>query len=303
MLSAWKSLFDRETHRLRTGRAPTPLLTSLENPDRYQYESAHKNTSRFSPPSSADSPSLAGSSINAHRYSSGEKSGSASTNTNFNMTELEDLARRPIYNRAGDGKWLPTPSGVRRSSNSPESASLVVASTTPSRSATPALSVLTDSQVHHLHPTSLSRRRSPRPPSRRFSQTQPESSADSNIPRSYIPMRDAPSPPYSPSRSSVIAPRHNIVQPHARARTASPTDFVLSRSAPGEGVQKSNSSKVRGRISAPIPSSFVHVGGTSRFADDFGRNAGAIGGGVQRSGSQRSGSSGLAMHPVEESDL
>ena len=108
-------------------------------------------------------------------------------------------------------------------------------------------------------------------------------------------MRNAPSPPYPPSRSSIVANEYIHAQLLSHTPADSPTDPALS----GFGVHKSNSVEVRGRILAPIPASFVHVGGA--FQDHRGENRNLVNAIIGRA--SRSGSGGLGMHPVTEHDL
>jgi hypothetical protein len=167
-----------------------------------------------------------------------------------------------------------------------DSSSSATPSTSNSRADTPILPTFSDAQPLHQTPLHSPRGMSPQPSSRRLSQVQPEISTDV-IPHSYTPMRDAPSPPFSPSRSTVLAkytPSRFSMVPTAVGRNS-----TQSRSS----FQKTGSTKVRGRISSPIPASFMHVTGAFHNPDEEG--------GPQRGGSRGRGP--LSMHPVDEHNM
>jgi hypothetical protein len=177
-------------------------------------------------------------------------------------------------------------SGVYRSSNFFHNRSSTTPSVSDSCAETLILPISSDAQPQRQPPFSISPGISPQPSSRRLSQIQPETSTDAR-PRSYTPMRDAPSPPFSPSRTAILAK-------YSPARfSTTPTVTNRGSAQSGLSIQKTNSSKVRGRISSPVPTSFVHVTGAFMDRDEEM--------GVLRSGSRGSGP--LSMNPVEEHDL
>ena len=290
MLSAWRSLFRRSTQFLRKGRPSIPQLTSLDNPENCHSPSLSRNTPLSSSEFSADTSSTRSNPINAQTHRGSAESGiSASASANGNMTEMGAPAYCLMHEQVKNATGIMSPPDVQRFDSSFRHDSSVAPSTTHPRSQIPILDISTNIESYRLPPSSL-----------RLVQHQSKSVSDSNHPRSYTPMRNAPSPPYPPSRSSIVANEYIHAQLLSHTPADSPTDPALS----GFGVHKSNSVEVRGRILAPIPASFVHVGGA--FQDHRGENrnlVNAIIGRASRSGSQRCGSGGLGMHPVTEHDL
>lgn len=153
--------------------------------------------------------------------------------------ELNTLGKRPTFERVTSETGLLTPPGTTRFNNGIwETGS----SQGASRAETPTIQeeALGPLPRSPTHPTI-------QPSTRRLSQIQPISSSGG----SYTPTREAPSPPlrrFLPSDRFSSAP--TVVD---RSSTASGKSWL--------SIQRTTSSKTKGRISAPIPQSFVHVDG------------------------------------------
>lgn len=285
MISAWKSLFYRGTHFLRKSRPPTPQLTSLDEPEKYMPPARRKHVPLLSSHFSAGIPTTIMTSADVRRHS-----GTESTTRAANATELGILSQRPTYERVTSETGLLTSPGAQNFISFLANDS----SAATSRLATPLPEQEPEMYARHYPlAASLPRSTSPQPSSRRLSQIQPEGILDGEPSRSFAPTRDAPSPP-SPLSRSPFSPKYN-------SSSTSPTTAASAVGGSLNLAPSAGARTVRGRISAPIPTSFVHVGGA--FGVRGSEGEGSEYGGVQRSSSRGSGSGGLGMHPVKERDL
>jgi len=229
MLHSWLALFRRLFYRaLHKGRPPTPQLTSLENPEKYQSRSPRKMLQALG----GDSSTLESSSSDAYTSDAGGVDG----------MELEQIEKQPPFERVTSVTRLPTSPG-------PQGANSFRHETT-SR-----LDSMSSSCTETTMIPEEDKQPPPRPAVFGLSQVQPE--ASSRRPDAYIPSREAPSPPSRPS-SALIA----LAKSPPAARLSAPATAVdRTPTLSGPTVQRTTSSKVRGRISAPLPASFVHVNG------------------------------------------
>jgi hypothetical protein len=302
MLSAWISLFRRSTHFFHTSRPATPQLTSLETPATRQSSSPRKRVSLFSSTFSAETFSKAGSSTNALRHSVGADSAisiKASANTSGNTSAIGVLAHCPPYERVTGETGLLTLPIAQRFNSFLETENSVVLSATTSHSNTSVPGNSKNGQSDLFPPYSTSHGSSFQSSSRPL--PQPGSSFDSDYPRYYTTMRDAPPPPGLPSSSNIAATKYVPTQSSTDLSTESPRDHPLSKFGLAHNVQKFKASKVKSNIAAPLPASFVHVDGAFLNCGETTNITDGVG--VKRSGSQKSRISGLRMHPVEDSDL
>ncbi|KAF2241636.1 hypothetical protein BU26DRAFT_525138 [Trematosphaeria pertusa] len=236
MVSAWTALFRRAFNFLRTkGRPSSPELTSLEHPERYLPPSPSKRLP-FSA-FSADTPNTEASSI--------------SMQTTGPITEMQTLSQRPGFERVKSEIGLLQAPGPQRVQSFFENNS----SASSSRVEMPTIPIHPPST-----PESLANDLSP---PRRYSESQIQ---PPDMSRSYTPMRDAPTPP---PRSLSAASR---VPPSPILTTST---VKRSSTLSGLSIQKTNSSKLRGRISTPIPGTFVHVNGA--WMDGRKREGGPLG--------------------------
>lgn len=249
MLHAWVSLIQRfyraTRHRLaHRGRPPTPQLTNLENADKYMpSESPSKIISIFSNEAGSGS------------HLSKERSAGTAVETRAVGTELNNVSRedkRPTFERITSETGLLTPPDINRF-NSKLCESEISQGT--SRAETP--------ETDDIAPEAPSMQSHVRPSTRRLSQIQPDFSSGAS--RSYIPSREAPSPP--PRQASV---KVQSIERSGNVRTV--VDKTSDTNLDGKNnpnFQRTKSGKLRGRISAPVPQSFVHVNGA--FVEQDGR--------------------------------
>lgn len=193
MLLAWRDFIKSLVHHARTGRPPTPQLTSLENPDRYI------------PPSPCKRPPF------VSAFSADTPSSVSSQEQRDQTAELDNIAPVGVHHRASYERIT---SETRFLAGPPKDQIISIfeaSSEEPSRNSTP-------------------------PPHNPY------------IP--YSPTREAPTPPpHSFSRSS-----KNSVKASKRTSSNPRASSTLS-------IQRTNSSKLRPRISGPVPGTFVHVSG------------------------------------------
>ena len=254
MLQAWISLlrrfYNHVRHRmLHRGRPPTPQLTSLGDADRYQSSRAPQKLASFF-----------SNEITSPSNSSKERSIGTGTDGAPTGTELQNISKlekRPTFERVTSDTGLLSPLGTA-SLNHPTW-----------RSGTPQSISRTGTPTIEEEGSALSPSPSPSPQAQhRLSQIQPDTSSDPS--HSYVPSREAPSPP----------PRHSVKMRPSERFSNAPT-VVARMSATSAGgksnlsIQRTASSKVRGRISAPVPQSFVHVNGA--FVEQDGRREGPSG--------------------------
>lgn len=218
MLQAWLVFLRRFYHRtIYDDRPPSPLLTSLEDAEKYQRSSSHKRTSSH------------------YRKSISRMSISQKRRTRVTVDppiELSDVEQRPISKPVtSETRFFGGPSALRLHTAIPESGKY--RTTIPAEAPDP-------ESPHAFAPHTLLHTQ---PASSRISQIQPTSPLDD----SYTPTRSAPPPPRSPAtegRSTKTNDAENTVFSWKRKLSIHRTP-----------------SKVRGKISAPIPASFLHVDG------------------------------------------
>lgn len=236
MITAWAAFFRRTFNRISLGRPPTPQLTSLENPEKYLSSSSPAKQAPYLSAFSADT-STTGASATVRDIHDPSP---------VNDTEMGTLEKQPTYERVTSETGLVSPPAVQRFQSFFDHTSFK--SESNSGAVTPVVPV-----------------NSTQPASRRLSQIQPFSEGE--ISRSYTPSRIAPSPPAGRRSGSARNPPLRV--------SMAPTEKSMV-STGGLSIQRTNSSKVRGRISAPLPASFVHVDGAFMAASDS--RAGTIGG-------------------------
>ena len=246
MFTAWLALF-RRTFALfhRKARPSTPQLTSLEDPDKYLPPSPNKGRHFLS----VISPTTFN--------TTGTSTSIKSPTTDSTTTEMKTLDHRPTYERmtSDTGLLSPEASNVWSTYSDQENGSDNDSLT--SRTPTPIMK------------TAATR---PIPAFRRLSQIQPTPYPFTSIPRSYTPMRDAPTPI---ERSSSVTSASIDIKYVPSLRGSLGTKSRASNTPPGingeggasdflsqGGVQRTGTTKsLRDMISTPITESFMHVDG------------------------------------------
>ncbi|KAF1959644.1 hypothetical protein CC80DRAFT_514137 [Byssothecium circinans] len=237
MLTAWLALFRRTIAFFHhQARPSTPQLTSLDNAEQYL---------PFSP-------------TNGHRFFSALAPTTA--NTNGAITEMGALGRHSTDDRTMSHTELLSPEAPQ-GWNSLDQESGTGSESSKSRALMP-----TPITKSNLPTTTITQ---PTPTVRRLSQVQPAHSPFTSIPRSYIPMREAPAPPNRPSSVSSGSINikyepsfHNSSVKSRTSTTSTAIDGEAGTKHSSHGVQRSGTmGSVRGRISAPITDSFVHTNG------------------------------------------
>ena len=237
MLQAWHTLFQSMFHRARTGRPPTPQLTSLENPEKYLPPSPRKRTP-FVSAFSTDTPSEVSWTNGRHE----------------DVVDMDDLAvERVAVGARGEGEGsgsggvsgrpdferLTSETGLLQHPTPFQSLFDPSSSAEASRPATPV----------QAQPRYTPQREAPTPPPRRLS-TLSTTSSQPSTPLPNLPTHTHILP--TTSRHSISTSSPPPPHPH---RTTS-RHSTLS-------VPRTNSSKMkpRPRVSAPMPGTFVHVNG------------------------------------------
>lgn len=183
MITAWTALFRRSLHLASKGRAPTPQLTSLENPEKYLRSSPHK---RFAPVSAFSvNTSTAASSANVDSSRSSHDGADAGA-------KMDVLDKRPMQRRGMVESGLKAQSGERMFHDVLDGTNSRVVSGWSLGSQSIPIGLVFEPEV------------TPQPSTRRLSQIRPDPS-HKLISGRYTPMRDAPTPP--PSRKSPAAPK------------------------------------------------------------------------------------------------
>lgn len=251
MLQAWiallRRLYNHARHRfLHRGRPPTPQLTSLGDADRYQR-----------PHSPQKLVSISSNEMTSPSNASRERSigtGTDSTNIGTELYNVSTLEKRPTFERVTTETGLLSSFDTTSLSHPSQRGET---SQDTSRTGTPRIEEEDESVPHLSTPPSSQAQR-------RLSQIQPDTLSHPS--HSYVPSREAPSPP-----------RHSVKMRPAERFSTAPTivDRLSGMSAGGKSnlsIQRTTSSKIRGRISAPVPQSFVHVDGA--FVEQDGRREG-----------------------------
>lgn len=283
MLLAWRSFLSNLFHRARTGRPPTPELTSLEmHPDAFITPPSplkrNPYVSAFSATTADTSSGLYSSGVPTPRDAERQTEMGEITRAPNLPTVGGNISRRPVYDRMTSDAVLLPPAASFQGQQQGQFSAWDDSSADISRTASPAPSA---------RPFG-SPREAPTPPAR---SSPPDTAAAAAFPPPARAQSESFSPPVRSMSNASKASKRSMGFFSRKERPKSHAWALGTRSVGGNGGSRSKEglSSVRGRmsISHPIPGSFVHVDGLSKGAGISGGNGSMASVGAGSSGERR----------------